>query len=312
MHHDPERNVLWVTCPIEDFASQLKIDETASRLLLVRIKSKLLSARRERRPTPIVDQTLYTGWNAMFVSAYFEAARVLNRKDCRDFALKTLNRIISQAWNESTGFLHRIGGPRLDGTLDDQVFAIAALLDAWETTLDHRYFEIAERAMRLTVERFGDPESGGFFDRAQDAAPMGGLDIRRKPVQDSPTPAGNSVAAIVLDRLHALTGEKLYRDWAEKTLRSVRRAGAEVWTFRSNLRPSNFASRPPSIADRDHRRCRDSSAAELERTSAETYRFGKTVLRLTPEQLAANNLPPALRETLPNLNRNVATSTGLR
>ena len=47
---------------------------------------------------------------------------------------------------------------------------------------------------------------------------MGGLEVRRKPLQDSPTPAGNSVAAIVLDRLYALTGERLYRDWAEKTL----------------------------------------------------------------------------------------------
>ena len=72
--------------------------------------------------------------------------------------------------------------------------------------------------MRLAVVRFGDPDGGGFFDRAKDAAPMGGLDVRRKPMQDSPTPGANSVAAIVLDRLYALTGEKLYRDWAEKTL----------------------------------------------------------------------------------------------
>ena len=154
----------------------------------------------------------------MFVSAYLEAARVLDRPDCREFALKTLDRILAEAWDESKGFLHRVGGPRLEGSLDDQVFAAAALLDAYETTLDRRYFDIAERAMLLAIERYGDPDGGGFFDRAKDAAPMGGLDVRRKPLQDSPTPAGNSVAAIVLDRLHAFTGEKLYREWAEKTL----------------------------------------------------------------------------------------------
>src|SRR6202042_404965 len=75
-----------------------------------------------------------------------------------------------------------------------------------------------ERAVRLAVERYGDSDGGGFFDRAKDAAPMGGLDVRRKPLQDSPTPGGNSVAAIVLDRLHGFTGEHLYREWAEKTL----------------------------------------------------------------------------------------------
>ncbi len=64
------------------------------------------------------------------------------------------------------GFLHRIGGPRLEGSLDDQVLAAAALLDAFEATLEPRYFHAAERAMRLAVERYGDPEGGGFFDRA--------------------------------------------------------------------------------------------------------------------------------------------------
>ena len=72
--------------------------------------------------------------------------------------------------------------------------------------------------MLLAIERYGDPDGGGFFDRAKDAAPMGGLDVRRKPLQDSPTPGANSVAAIVLDRLHGFTGERLYREWAEKTL----------------------------------------------------------------------------------------------
>ena len=32
-----------------------------------------------RHPTPAIDDTIYVGWNAMFVSAYLEAARVLGR-----------------------------------------------------------------------------------------------------------------------------------------------------------------------------------------------------------------------------------------
>ncbi len=204
--------------PSKQFRQKLNLREDEVKLLLASAKRKLLAARLARRPTPAVDETLYVGWNAMFVSAYLEAASVLDRADCREFALKTLDRILAEAWDPAKGFLHRVGGPALEGSLDDQVFASAALLDAYETTLDLRYFEIAEQAMRLAVVRFGDPDGGGFFDRAKDAAPMGGLDVRRKPMQDSPTPGANSVAAIVLDRLYALTGEKLYRDWAEKTL----------------------------------------------------------------------------------------------
>jgi len=301
MHHDPERNVLWVASSMEELAKQLKMDEPNTRLLVARAKGKLLAARRERQPVPTIDQTLYTGWNAMFVSAYLDAARVLDRKDCREFALKTLDRILAEAWDDTKGFLHRVGGPRLEGSLDDQVFAIAALLDAWEITLERRYFEIAEQAMRLTVERFGDPEGGGFFDRAKDAAPMGGLEVRRKPLQDSPTPAGNSVAAIVLDRLHAFTGEKLYRDWAEKTLEAFAALAPRYGLFAATygLAALLHARHPLQVLVTGNPG--DPRAAALEKAASETYRFGKALLRATPEQIASHHLPHALCETLPHL-----------
>jgi uncharacterized protein YyaL (SSP411 family) len=301
MHHNPEKNVLWVASGIEALANKLELDEASARVLLARAQGKLLAARRERRPTPAVDQTHYVGWNAMFVSAYLDAARVLGRADCRAFALKTLDRILTEAWDFSKGFVHRIDGPRLEGTLDDQIFTIAALLDAWETTLERRYFEIAERAARLTIERFGDPDGGGFFDRAKDAAPMGGLEVRRKPLQDSPTPGANSVAAIVLDRLNAYTGDRLYREWAEKTLEAfvglIPQYGLFAATY--GLAALLHARHPLQVvvtgaAD-------NPQAAELEKAAHETYRFGKSVLRVTPERLVSGMLPAALRETLPHL-----------
>ncbi len=301
MHHNPEKNVLWIATPIEGVCHKLKLGEADATLLLARAKSKLLAARRERRPTPVVDETLYVGWNAMFISAYLDAARVLDRKDCREFALKTLDRLLAEAWDSAKGFLHRIGGPSLDGSLDDQVFVIAALLDAWELTLDPRYFQIAESAMRLTVERFGDPEGGGFFDRAKDAPPMGGLEVRRKPLQDSPTPAGNSVAAIVLDRLYALTGEKLYREWAEKSLEAFAALAPKYGLFAATYGVAALlhARHPLQIVITGA--AGDSQADALEKAAAEIYRFGKVILRVTPEQLASNQLPAALRETLPHL-----------
>ena len=301
MHHDPEKNVLWIADTIEGISRQLKLSEDEVALLLARAKGKLLAARRERRPTPAVDETLYVAWNAMFVSAYFEAARVLDRADCREFALKTLDRVLAEAWDESKGFLHRVGGPRLEGSLDDQVFAAAALLDAYEATLDRRYFDIAERAMRLAVERFGDPDGGGFFDRANDAAPMGGLDVRRKPLQDSPTPGANSVAVIVLDRLHALTGEPLYRAWAEKTLEAFIGLIPQYGLFASTyaLAALLHARHPLQVVITGAGG--DAKVAELEKAAHLVYRFGKSVLRVTPELLAASSLPAALRETLPHL-----------
>jgi hypothetical protein len=301
MHHNPEKNVLWVASSVAELAAKMGLDESNTRILLARAKGKLLAARGQRHPTPAIDTTIYVGWNAMFVSAYLEAARVLGRRDCRQFALKTLDRLIAEAWDESKGFLHRAGGPRLEGTLDDQIFATAALLDAYEATLDPKYFEKAERAMRLAVERFGDPEGGGFFDRAKDAAPMGGLEVRRKPLQDSPTPGTNSVAVIVLDRLYAFSGEKLYRDWAEKTLEAfiglVPQYGLFAATYGlAALLHSRHPIQVVVLGSAD-----DPKAAELEKAANEVYRFGKAVLRVTPERLISASLAPALRETLPHL-----------
>jgi uncharacterized protein YyaL (SSP411 family) len=301
MHHNSEKNVLWLAATPGSIAGKLKLRGDEVALLIVRAKGKMLEARRLRRPTPAVDDTLYVAWNSMFVSAYIEAGRVLGRPDCRAFALKTLDLILAEAWDPAKGFLHRVGGPRLEGSLDDQVFAIGALLDAWEATLDARYFEVAERAAKILIARYGDDEGGGFFDRAKDAAPMGGLEVRRKPLQDSPTPAGNSVAAIVLDRLYGFTGEKLYREWAEKTLEAfvglIPQYGIFAGTYA--LAALLHARHPLQVVVTGPEG--DAKAAELENAALAVYRFGKAVLRLTPERLAAVVLPTALAETLPHL-----------
>ncbi|HYL85391.1 MAG TPA: thioredoxin domain-containing protein, partial [Candidatus Angelobacter sp.] len=219
MHHNPAKNVLWVARGFTEIGNQLGIEKKEVARLWYYAVEKLLKARIAR-PTPFVDKTMYVSWNAMFVSAFLDASHVLGGQianRCRAFALKTLDRMLREAWSETRGFSHRIGGPALEGSLDDQVFSVLALLDAYEATLDPRYFAAAQKTMDLAIARYGDSEGGGFFDRPSDAAPMGGLDVRRKPFQDSPTPSANSVAAIALVRMHAFTGDDRYHAFAQKT-----------------------------------------------------------------------------------------------
>ncbi len=214
-------------------------------------------AARLLRPTPYVDQTMYVSWNAMFVSAYLEAARVLDgvvAESCRRFALKTLERMLKEAWSESRGFAHRVGGPALDGSLDDQIFGVLALLEAYETTLESRYFEAAKKTMDLAIARYGDSDGGGFFDRPSDAAPMGGLDVRRKPFQDSPTPGTNSMAAIALIRLHSFSGDEIYRCHGAKNVGGFCRYRAAVRPVRRNLWTCGHAFCASPAANCHHRR----------------------------------------------------------
>jgi len=302
MHHDPARNVLWIARDVMDIAKRLSLDETTVRLTLAKAKGKMLAARKPR-PTPVIDKTMYVSWNAMFVSAYLEAARVLGGSlgaSSRNFALKTLDRMLKEVWSETRGFGHRIGGPALEGSLDDQVFSVLALLDAYEATLNPRYFTAAQETMDLAMARHGDAEGGGFFDRPCDAAPMGGLDVRRKPFQDSPTPGANSVAAIALIRMHAFTDDERCRAFTKKTLEAFAGIAPQYGLFAATygLAATLFAHHPLQvvISGPTH----DPTAQALEDAAHGVFRLGKSVLRVTPEtpQLL---LAGTLIETLPHL-----------
>jgi hypothetical protein len=302
MHHNPAKNVLWIARDAADIAKQLGLDETAVRLTIAKSKGKMLAARKPR-PTPYIDRTMYVAWNAMFVSAYLDAARVLGGSlgaNCRAFALKTLDRMLKEVWSESSGFGHRIGGPALEGSLDDQVFSVLALLDAYETTLDPRYFTAAQKTLDLTIARYGDTEGGGFFDRPFDAAPMGGLDVRRKPFQDSPTPSANSVAAIALIRMHAFTGDGRYHDFAKKTLEAFAGIAPQYGLFAATygLAATLFAHHPLQVVITGD--SNDPVAQALEAAAYAVYRFGKSVFRITPGA-SLTHLAGALKETLPHL-----------
>ncbi len=310
MHHNPAKNVLWVARTVNEVARSIggNADEAAIRGLLTRAKGKMLAARTAR-PAPFVDTTQYVAWNAMYVSAYLEAATVLGGEKgakCQLFALKTLDRILAEAWSDARGFAHRVGGARLDGSLDDQVCAGIALLDAYEATLDRKYFDAACRAADFTIAEHFDAESGGFFDRASGAAPMGGLDVRRKPLQDSPTPGANSTAVIFLDRLYAYTGNRRYAECAQATLEAFAGLAPQYGIHASSYGLAALLHSRGAIEVVVTGKSGDAAAEALERAAHSIYRFGKAVLRVTPERMAAaGSLAPALAETLPHLRAEV-------
>src|SRR5206468_2636863 len=61
-----------------------------------------------------------------------------------------------------------------------------------------------DRVALLAIELFGDKGNGGFFRTAADAEP---LVVRKKDLDDHPTPSGNSMLAYVLLRLGRLWGD---------------------------------------------------------------------------------------------------------
>ncbi len=309
MHHNPAKNVLHVAVDSAEAARQLGLAPAEFSSRFDRARAKLLAARLAR-PTPQIDSTIYVGWNAMMVSAWLEAAAALGRPDCRAFALHTLDRLLAEGWNDSAGFAHLVGGSGpATGLLDDHVFAALALLDGFEHALEPRYFDAALRVARRLLDHFHDRDAGGFFDRPDDAPPLGAFDIRRKPFQDSSTPGANSLAAVLFDRLYDYTGERRFLDAAERTLEAFGGAVGHYGMFAASygLALVVHTRRPIEIVVTGSRG--DLDAYELERAAHGVFRYGKAVLRVTPETLGSagaedsgsRSLPAALAQTLGNL-----------
>ncbi|MDT8067320.1 MAG: thioredoxin domain-containing protein [Terriglobia bacterium] len=318
MHHNHAKNVLWVRTSVEEIASRNGKPREEIEAILDSAKHKLYAARLNR-PTPYIDKTVYVNWNALCISAYLKAATVLGTAEsgiadstmehAKQFALRSLDRLLSEGWDRNSGLRHVIAysdpsaTPRaVPGLLDDYAFTVCACLDAYEASSDMTYFRFAKQVADAMIDRFHDPISGGFFDTEStrtEAVALGALAARRKPFQDSPTPAGDPAAALSLLRLHALTNDSRYHELAEETLEVF--AGiaeqfgiyagtyglASVWMSRPHIQVVVCGS--------------GELAHDLYRAAVQPFALNKTVLRITDNEAAAAYLPPALAETVPNL-----------
>jgi len=149
-------------------------------ILLTRAKGQLLAARRKATAHSTIDQTFVRRLELdCCPPPYLEAARVLETARLPRIRSKDVERVLGEAWTTPGAFCIESAGRAWRARSTIRFFAVAALLDAYEVTLDRRYFDIAERAMRLAVERIRRSRwRPDFFDRAKDRAPMGGLDVR--------------------------------------------------------------------------------------------------------------------------------------
>jgi uncharacterized protein len=308
MHHNPAKNVLYVRAPVEEIARRLSLDAARVRELLDSAKKKLYAVRLQR-PTPYVDKTVYVGWNGLCISAYLEAAKVLRLEEARHFALRSLDRILSEGWRPERGLLHVLAysdpkATRRDvpGMLDDYAFTAIACLDAYEASADLSYFKFARRIVDAMVDKFFDSVSGGFCDaeiaQTKDVKSLGVLATRRKPFQDSPTPAGNPAAAIALLRLHAYTNENSYREKAEQTLEVFAGMAEQYGIFGATygIAAVHFSQPHTQVIVLGE----GEPAAGLLAAANASFSFTKAAIPLLPNEAVAQNLPPALAETLPN------------
>ncbi|MBI4684144.1 MAG: thioredoxin domain-containing protein [Nitrospirae bacterium] len=209
MRHDRSKKVLYIAMDIQIIAEKTGKDIKTVSEIVNAGKNKLLR-KRKTRETPFIDKTFYTSINCMLITSYLKAFRVIRDNALREFALKSLERIVAMhfAGNE---LLHTYG---VKAVLDDYIYLTEAFVNAYEVTSDSFYLNQADRLMELCTKRFWDENEGGFFDTDEEV-----LGIRLKGIEDIPHPSANSLGILLLLKLYHLTGKDEYLRHSEKALK---------------------------------------------------------------------------------------------
>jgi uncharacterized protein YyaL (SSP411 family) len=176
----------------------------------------MLAARR-LRVRPHLDDKILTSWNGLMLGALARASAVLHEDALRQAAEKNLAFLRTRLWDAKSKTLHhrwRDGERDTVQLLDDYAFLLEGVIQLYEVSLDPSHLEFAVQLAQGMLSRFEDTEHGGFWQ----AADRPDLILRVKEDYDGAEPSGNSVAALSLLRLAALTGQETFREAGMKTL----------------------------------------------------------------------------------------------
>jgi uncharacterized protein YyaL (SSP411 family) len=293
MHHDPGRNVLYLAATIPAIALRTSRSEDAVRALLESAMTRLIEARG-RRTAPFVDRTRYAAWNAMLASALLHASPIIEEPWAAHHALLSLERLRGSGDGDTVPHTPD-GAP---GFLDDQVQAAAAAIDAFEHTGKDQWLRWAGALLERVWADYLDPVAGGLYDTPRERSGEGLLPARSKPVQDSPTPAPNGVAALAAFRLAAHLDSAEWRARGEALVHafggSAPTLGLHAATYLLAVdRMLHPASHVVIVGAPG-----DAEADRMHRRALATFLPRRTVRRLDPSAAGGAPLPAPVRAML--------------
>ncbi|HJU28952.1 MAG TPA: thioredoxin domain-containing protein, partial [Candidatus Binataceae bacterium] len=209
------RNILHRTLEIGDAARMFNQPVEKMETAIETIRRSLFEAR-ERRVRPGRDDKILTAWNGLMIGALAQGYRALGDRRYLEAAVGAIDFVMERMWDgRSLKRSFKDGAVRFNGYLEDYALMAAAMIDAYEASLDPRHLGTARQLADVMLDRFLDRERGGFFFTSDDHEE---LITRVKAAFDGSTPSGNSAAAMMLLRLGAYTGDERYLDEARRIL----------------------------------------------------------------------------------------------
>ena len=244
---------------------------------------------RATLPTPFIDRTVYTGWNALMVSALVARYKATGEEDVLEAARKAFGFFgPPTTFHEDygVGVAHCYAGgefQELSGLLVDQTPTLHAALDLYEATANPYYRYAAKMLGNFIIGQVD--ADGGLLDSMVSDEAIGELSRPKKEIGD------NADAALALIRLSGFTEDARYKQAAERALRLFASEYAKTGYFASSYARAVDAARAPGlhvtiIGDRNDERTR-----LLQRAAWGQIAPGKTVETLDAEAAAKRGLP---------------------
>jgi uncharacterized protein YyaL (SSP411 family) len=220
------RSILHPLHPVDTCAKMLDRDAGQLAAELADDRARLLVARA-RRVRPGRDDKVLTSWNGLLIDSLARAGAALDEPRYRAAAAAGADFLLHHVrdWQGRLAHCWCGGEARHMALLDDVASLTNALVTLRETEPQAAWLAAATGLADDLLQRFADPQQGGFFYTAVDHEP---LIVRRKDVWDSAVPSGSGLAVTALLRLARHSGRSEYRRAAEEALRDCMAAIEEL------------------------------------------------------------------------------------
>ncbi len=196
-------------------------------------KAKLLPSRRDpayrglletlmkiraERVRPGLDDKILCAWNGLMIAALSKAYQVFGEPRFLEAAARAAGFILEKLRTDGKLLrAYRAGEARHAAYLEDYGSLIFGLIELYQASFEARWLETALDLQHMQDSLFWDEKDSAYFETdGRDAT----LIMRSKEWSDNACPSGNSLSALNLLKLSALSGN-LY--WAEKGERLLRR-----------------------------------------------------------------------------------------
>ena len=212
-----ERWTLVLRSPWNEIAAGRKLSGEQLAKQFAPIQQKLLAAR-SKRPRPLTDTKILTGWNGLMIRGFAASAgRLLDQQQYVQTAVKAAEFVLKNLRTADGRLLRTYGGgqAKLNAYLDDYAFFVDGLLALHQATGDRHWLTLADELTSKQLELFWDAEANGCFFTSKDHET---LLARTKDPVDGALPSGNAVTAGNLVYLAQALKKPEYLDKAEQTI----------------------------------------------------------------------------------------------